>query len=575
MAGRGSFAACGAGVLRLWGGLAMILVRSFRRHSMSLGGALFLALLLVQGPVRAQDSGGDGGDLTLSLIHTNDFHARIEPVTVDGSRCRPVDAQAHRCYGGIARLLAEANRLRATNPNPLLLDAGDRFQGSLFYHYYKSAALKPFFALGRYQAMIPGNHEFDDGPEEFGRFLDGLGIPVLGANLDVKDEPSLAGRLPASVVLNVGGRRVGVIGVTTPSTASSAKPGPNVHFTDPVAAVRREVAALQEKGVRHILVLSHLGFGEDQRMAASVDGVSVIMGGHTHTLLREGDPRAAGSSPRVVDGPGGRPVLVAQAYFGGIYLGFLQVTLDSQGVPKSWKGNPVLLDDSLPEDPVAASFVNALATPLRALLNARLGDAAGPLQGARSVCRFAECSLGNVVADAMVAQTRSVGVQVAIVNGGAIRASIPAGPITEGQVLEVMPFANTIDTMSLKGEHLRAALEHGVSQAENADNSGTGRFPQVSGMRYSWDAGAPVGRRIIAVHIRQPDGRYAELDPNAIYRIATVDYLHAGGDGYAAFQEHGIDSVDSGFLLSDALADYLKTHSPVVPVEEGRIIRLR
>ena len=104
------------------------------------------------------------GDLTVSILHTNDFHSRLNPVTIDGSNCRPADAQAHKCYGGIARIATELGRLRATSPNPLVLDAGDRFQGSLFYNYYKSAALKPFFELLRYDAMTLGNHEFDDGP---------------------------------------------------------------------------------------------------------------------------------------------------------------------------------------------------------------------------------------------------------------------------------------------------------------------------------------------------------------------------------------------------------------------------
>ena len=513
-------------------------------------------------------------DMTFTILHTNDFHARLAPVTGGGSRCRPEDATAHKCYGGVARLATEIALLRATKPHPVLLDAGDRFQGSLFYTYYKSAALKPFFEMLDYQAMTLGNHEFDDGPAELSAFLTGLSVPVVSANVDASAEPLLAGKFGATLVLPVGGEKVGVIGLTTTATATNAKPGPGVRFADPIATTKAAVATLRGQGVTRIVVLSHLGFGEDQKLAAAVEGVSVIVGGHSHTLLRDGDRRATAGSPQVVKSPSGRPVLIVQGYFAGIYLGVLQVTLNDDGVPVAWQGEPVLLDDTLGEDPALSGFVHALEKPLAPLLNQAVGVTSVPLLGDQSVCRFDECNLGDLIADSLVEQTASQGTQIAIINGGGVRSGIPTGSVTIGNILEVLPFANTISTFTLTGADIHDALEYGVSRAENPGNDGTGRFPQVSGLRYSWRPSAPVGQRIVSVEVRQADGSYTPLAPTESYQVATHNYLRESGDGYTVFKEKATNVYDGGALISDALAATIAAHTPVAPVTEGRITRV-
>ena len=541
--------------------------RRFPRLPSLLAGFVLLLGLAVAAPGRA-------GELTLTLLHTNDFHARLAPVTMDGNRCRIEDAAQHKCFGGVARLATEIAALRASRPNPVLVDAGDRFQGSLFYTYYKSAALKPFFQYLNYQAMTLGNHEFDDGPEELARFLTGLTVPVISANVDVSAEPLLAGRFGGTLVLPVAGEKIGLIGLTTPSTATNSKGGPNVHFTDPVVAAREAVAALHRQGVRRIIVLSHLGFAEDRKLAAAVDGLSVIVGGHSHTLLRDGDPRSAGGAPQRAVSPSGKTVLIVQDYFAGVYLGVLQVTLDDDGVPVAWQGEPVPLDDGIPEDLALKGFVAALEKPLVPLLAQPVGTTTTALDGAATVCRFGECTLGDVIADSIAEQTKADNTQIVIINGGGIRAGIPAGPVSIGQVLEVLPFANTISTFDLSGADVRAALENGVSRAESPGNDGTGRFPQVSGLRYSWKAEAPVGQRIVSVEVRQPDGSFLPLDPAATYHVASHDYLRNRGDGYAMFREKATNVYDGGALLSDALAAYITAHSPLNAVPDGRITRL-
>ena len=398
-------------------------------------------------------------------------------------------------------------------------------------------------------------------------------MPVISANVDVQSEPALAGRVAPTLVLTVAGQKVGLIGLTTPSTATNAKPGPHVHFLDPVVTTRTAVTALHEQGVTRIIVISHLGEAEDEALGAAVDGVGVIIGGHSHTLLRDGDARASGPSPRVVQSPSGKPVLVVQAYFAGIYLGFVQVTFDDAGVPLRWQGKPVLLDNSIPQDPAIKDLVAALSIPLAAQFTQTLAEAKVNLEGGSAACRFGECNLGDVIAESILSQTTGTNTQIAVVNGGSIRTGLPAGAITLGEVLEVLPFANTISTFDLSGRDLIAALEHGVGRAENTSNTSTGRFPQVAGLRYTWDAAAAVNKRIVAVQVRQADGSFADLLPEAVYHVATVDFLRTGGDDYTVFRDKATKVYDGGPLLSDALAVWLANHSPVTTVNDGRITR--
>ena len=160
-----------------------------------------------------------------------------------------------------------------------------------------------------------------------------------------------------------------------------------------------------------------------------------------------------------------------------------------------------------------------------------IGSTTTDLDGERSSCRFAECTMGDLVADAMLASQASEGVQIVITNGGGIRSSLNAGDVTLGGVLEVLPFNNTVATFGLKGADVVAALENGVSRAENPDNEGTGRFPQVSGLRFTWDGSKPVGERIqrrgaeCRRHLR-PDR------PEATYKLASNNFNRGGGDGY-------------------------------------------
>jgi 5'-nucleotidase / UDP-sugar diphosphatase len=514
-----------------------------------------------------------GEDYTLTIVHTNDVHARVEQFTKYGSSCGEQDAADGNCFGGVARRVTELEKIRAEGGNMVLIDAGDQFQGTLFFIEYKGKAAQQFMNQMNYQAMAVGNHEFDDGPSVLAEFIKGVNFPVLSANIDASQDPDLAGLIQPYTILEAGGEQIGVIGCTTEETPLSSSPGPTIVFNDVQQSVAAAVLELEAKGIDKIVVLSHIGYLADQDLAAAVDGIDVIVGGHSHTLLSNTAEGAAGPYPTVVDSPSGDPVLVVQDGAWGMYLGRLDVTFDGAGVATAWEGDPILLDASIAEDADTLAAVEKLDAPLDVLQAQVIGQAAVMLDGERTTCRFEECNLGDLITDAMVDATESEGTEIAILNGGSIRTSIPAGEVSWGAVLDVLPFGNTIATFELSGADVWLALENGVSRAENPENEGTGRFPQVSGVRFTWNPTLPAGSRVVSVDVLQADGGYQPIDPNRSYKVASNTFMRGGGDGYSVFAEKAVNAYDFGPVVADAVAAYISQNSPVTAAVEGRITR--
>ncbi len=503
------------------------------------------------------------GAFTLTLVHTNDTHAHLEPVelTLSGQKVK---------VGGVAQRIAFFDRLRAGRKNLLFLDAGDVFQGTLYFNQYRGLADRYFMHRALYRVMALGNHEFDLGPGPLAEFLKGARFKVVAANVGVEREPKLKGLFAPYAIVAVGGEKVGVIGLTTPDTREIANPGPTVDFLDPYESAQKAVYELLRKGVNKIIVLSHLGYAEDLKLARRLVGAQVIVGGHSHTLLgsfphKELAP--AGPYPTVVKNPEGKDVLVVQAWEWGKVVGLLEVTFNEKGELLAYKGEPVFMTPEVsPEDFFAKEALLAYAQPVMALMSQVIAEAKVDLVGERAIVRKRESNLGNLIADGMLWKTKNAGVQIALQNGGGIRASIPKGPITVGKVYEVLPFGNTLVVMDLKGKEIKAALENGVSQWEQA----AGRFLQVSGLRYAFDLARPAGDRVVRVEVKTEKG-YQPLDLEATYRVVVNNFIAAGGDGFTVLKEAQGYRVDTGFSDAESFMDYLKELKAVEAGLEGRI----
>ena len=515
----------------------------------------------------ALTAGSALADYSITILHTNDFHSRVEPINKYDSGCKAEDNDAGKCFGGYARLVNAIRAARAASPNSLLVDGGDQFQGSLFYTYYKGkVAAEMMNALG-YDAMTVGNHEFDDGPKVLRGFMDAVKFPVLMANADITQEPTLAGVLMPAKIVEKNGQKIGLIGVTPEDTGELASPGPNVKFGDPVPAVQREVDAMKAAGVNKIILLSHSGYTIDLWIASKVSGIDVIVGGHSNTFLSNASDKADGPYPTWRNGPDGGKVAIVQAYAFGKYLGMLNVSFNDAGEITSAAGEPVVVDGKIAEDSSLKSRIAELAKPLDEIRNKVIGSSAAPIDGDRKSCRAGVCEMGVLIADAILERTRSQGVTIAITNGGGIRSSIDAGEVTMGEVLTVLPFQNTLSTFRLKGKDIVAALESAVSQVEE----GKGRFPQVAGLKFTWTRSVPANQGRVKEVLVMKDGAWSAIDPEATYSVVSNNYIRGGGDGYVAFAENAIDPYDFGPDLADVVADYVAKSGDYKPYKDDRI----
>jgi 5'-nucleotidase len=554
---------------------------TFRRFITFAAGLILLAFLTAcpapapKAPPAGQTTQPPTEELfPLTILHTNDVHARVMQFNSHGSTCNEEEAAADECFGGVARRATVINRIRGEQPNVLLVDAGDEFQGTLFYTQFKGREAYTFMNMLGYDAMTLGNHEFDDGPEVLSEFIKGLDFPVVSVNVDARDEPLLKDLIVPWKIVDMAHRRIGIIGLTTEDTNFVSKPGPNVYFDEIEAAAQSAAYALRAQDVNIIIALSHSGLSRDKEIAGKVSEIDVIVGGHTHSLLSNTDPEAEGPYPVVINSPSGEPVLIVTAKSWGKYLGDLNVEFNAQGIAKEWSGEPILLDSSVPEDEAVLAEVMVFNAEVDPLTHLVVGQAGSELVGDEDVCRHYECNLGDLITDAMLWDTKHSGIQIALFNGGGIRSGIRRGDITLANVLEVMPFGDTEATLGLTGADLRAVLEFGVSRAENPQNESTGRFLQVAGMRYTWDPSAEVGSRIVSVEIQNEDGTFSPLEDEKQYKIVTSDYLRGGHDGFTILLEKAIDPYDFGRVISDVLVDYLTEFSPVNPEVGERIKRV-
>jgi 5'-nucleotidase len=523
---------------------------------------------LLSASVLALSTGAALADFELNILHINDLHSRIEAINKSDSTCSAEEATKNECFGGIARVKAaiDARRGELTGKNVLTLDAGDQFQGSLFYTTYKSAPIAEFMNGIGFDAMAIGNHEFDDGPEELAKFIDALKFPMISGNTLAGLNSPVADKFKPYIIKEFGADKVAVVSVLATDTDETSSPGDAILFADEIGYLKDAVKEIEGQGVNKIVLLSHVGYVKDQEIAKAVDGIDVIVGGHSHTLLSSTDEKAAGPYPTLVKNPSGKDVPIVTAYAYSKYLGDLTVTFDDAGVVTASSGAPKLLDASVTPDAAFTAKVTELAGPIEEVKLKEIGSTSDAIDGARETCRAVECSMGNLVADAMVDRLQDQGVTIAIQNGGGLRASIDAGTVTMGEVLTVLPFQNSLASFQLKGSDIVAALENGVSQIEE----GAGRFPQVSGLKYTFDKSKPAGSRISDVQVKEGDG-FVALDANKIYGVATNNYMRSGGDGYKIFATGGQNAYDFGPGLETVVADYIAKNSPYKPYTDGRI----
>ena len=544
---------------------------------------LLAALLLLSAcsQLQTQTTDFSSADVTITVLHTNDTHSAYGGNTDKGFICYAALCEGGR--GGYVRLDQAVRSVREKNPDAIFLDAGDIFQGTLFWTLHKERLPAAVLDKMGYQAITAGNHEFDDGNATYLRYLAALKTPVVAANLrfdEQANDPEATQPRPF-IILERDGRKIGIVGIVNPETPSLASPDPEAHFGDAKQALNDAIKQLQAQNVNIIIALTHLGLENERRLARDVDGVDIFVGAHSHSFLSNTDKTAEGPYPIVEKSPDGSPVLVVSASTACAYLGKLDVGFDKQGVARVWQGEPILLDQATLQalnapapDMHLAGLIDAFAAPVNEMMQTQIGtiNAPGrmgmPLEDPNVLeCRRVECLSGNVVADALRV-VPFTGAQIALLNGGAIRTSLPAGPVTPGDVLGTLPFQNTPVMTSMSGDLIRQALEHGVSTY----GEGEGRFLQVSGLRYAFAPSKEPGQRVTKVEVQDKNGQWKLLDVKANYAVVTVDYLSRGGDGFTMFS--ALEWSERDKLMNDVLRTYLE-QTPVVDMKFQNRIRVQ
>lgn len=520
----------------------------------------------------------DPADFALTVLHTNDIHSTYGGTTDQGLTCYAALCEGGR--GGYVRLDQAVRAVRRDRPEALFMDAGDTFQGTLFWTLHKERMPAALIDRIGYQAVIPGNHAFDDGWPTWLRLVKRLKTPVLAANIsfDARPEPATAKKLKPYIVLERGGRKIGVVGLLTQNTPETSSPGPGINFGDARAALESAVEELTAQGVNIIIALTHLGLEDDRRLARAVKGVDLIVGGHSHSFLSDRDKKAEGPYPIVEKAPDRKPVLVVSAATACAYLGRIDLGFDAGGALKSWRGEPIPLDQAglaaigaPAPDAALIKLVDGFAAPVQKMIKTRLGTISADGRAGRPLeepnvmeCRRGECLTGNVVADSLRALAFSEA-RIALVNGGALRNSLPGGQVTPGDVLATLPFQNTPLKTKMSGAVILEALEHGVATY----GEGEGSFLQVAGLRYAFKPSNKPGRRITRAETLAEDGQWQPLDKNSAYQVVTLDFLARGGDGFAMFKS--LDWEEGERLANDVLRVYLEKHSPVKAELQNRI----
>lgn len=452
--------------------------------------------------------------------------------------------------GGFAKLAAVVKAERARGVPLLFCHAGDTFSPSLMSGFDKGAHIVELTNMIPPDVFVPGNHEFDFGKEVFFERMREAKFPFFAANMRQADGSAVPG-FKDSELVELGGIKVGVVGITIAATPAMSQSGDLV-FLPELEALRAEVARLRRDGAEFILAVTHTDREGDLAIVRS-GLVDVLLTGHDHDLAIAYD---------------GRTVMV-ESNVDGNFVSSVDIIATREGEGKSRKiawSPSFRVHDSLAvePDPEVQAVVRRYEAALSTELDVEVGITATELDSRSSVVATQEAAIGNLIADAIRASTEA---EVALTNGGGIRAGrrYPAGArLTRRDILSELPFGNTTVMMELTGANLKAALENGFSQLPDR----AGRFPQVSGIKLEIDHRSPPGSRIVEARVGGEP-----LDPERRYRVSSNNFLLAGGDGYTALgRGRVLIGATDGKLLANEVMAYVRRHGTVEPRVEGRIV---
>ena len=475
------------------------------------------------------------GYKTISIVHVNDTHGRIEENEKNGEL-------------GFAKLKTYFDN-RNSNNNALLLNAGDVVHGTTFATISRGESVIDVMNQMGFDAMTAGNHDFNYGYQRLVELNNRANFPILASNVINQDGSHI---IDSDKIIEIDGVKIGIFGLATEETKTKSSPAntEGLTFANSVETAQNEVNNLRNQGAQIIICLSHLGEDKESKetstmIAENVEGIDLIIDGHSHTELQNG--RYVGNT------------LIAQAKAHGYFIGDVTLLLDKDNkiVARSASLKPYARMKHLYANKETLAQIEAVSNENKKVLDQNVGQTSVDLEGAREMVRTRETNLGNYITDAMI---KATGADVAITNGGGIRDSISAGNITKGDVLTVFPFTNFAVTLEVPGSVIKEALEHGLTDAPNS----AGKFPQIGGMMVKYDSTRQAGDRVTEITIAGE-----AIDPNKNYNLVTNDFMSIGGDGYEMFKPY--QRTGEYELISEIFENAIRNDGEINPQIDNRM----
>lgn len=457
---------------------------------------------------------GSVGAKELVLLHTNDTHSLIEPGR-DG-------------MGGVLQRKAIMDSVRHAEKNVIAIDAGDVVQGTLYFKFFRGEVEYPLMDMMGYDLRLLGNHEFDNGMKDLAKYYRRTKGTPISSNYDFSGT-ELDGVFQPYVIRKIDGKKIGFIGLNIDPESLIAKANINVNYKDVLATANELAARLKNKlGCDLVVAVTHIGYVKENEKLTDVElaqgsrDIDIIIGGHSHTMI---NPQNQEKYPSVVANADGRPVLIAQTGKSGRYLGYIKIDLDNLDAQKNTAGYDYQLipvTDRFPESSLDKK-IEAFLTPYKesvdsvnsrviaqSLYNLDNNVRTGGFPN--WIADYAQW-YGNLVADSLNRAGNPIGkVDFSIMNVGGIRAPMPEGDVTEGQILSTFPFSNRMVITRIKGADVIDALKVAARKGGEAVSNE---------LRVVTDADGNLVRVVL---------NNEELDPEKDYLMSTIDYLAWGND---------------------------------------------
>lgn len=455
----------------------------------------------------------------LDLLHTNDLHSHFIPYKNDGSICT-----YDTCLGGFARIKSFIDTERKKNPNLLLLDAGDRFSGTVFYTLRKSKDIAPLMNPMKYDAINLGNHDFDGGLSELEKFALEINAPILSSNVIFPEGHSLNKTIIPAIVIHKNGKQIGVISALSLDTKKESAKADEIKLKNPIDTIRPMIEKLKSQGVNIIILLNHIGIDEDIKLAQELTDVDIIISAHTHTLLSNNplEKEAKGSYPLVIKNKEDKNVLIVSSGIGGHHVGKLSADFNENGEVISFEGDTIQMNNTIKPDKALDDMILNIQEELKKELNQKLFSTEEkiPLTHDGLFCSES-CYIGEVLSNALLLAAQKVNKEVdfAFLNAGSIRSGLPKGDITFEHIAQTYPFDSKAVITKMTGQEIMEYLNYGLKTY--IPNDRTNPLLQTAGIGYLFSGKT---KNIVKTNIK--------LENEKEYLVVMPSFLANGGDGF-------------------------------------------